>query len=98
MEKWHAVTSEIEFIRAPYYGAPYTAMVTFKVVDGELRGVRLMTKDGHPFTKDDYIEIEGMLHDRGFEAYKMGRYSNGELRILTRRIRDRREKDRRKDK
>ena len=83
MAKWKATVSEIEFIRTSKYGEPYDATVTFKIIDGEVRAVRLLANPAAPFTRHDLKEIEDELRARGYTEYKRGRYVNGELRVTT---------------
>lgn len=77
MNKWIFKTEVVQAIKAPFYGATYTAQLSIKFVNGECHITSLLTKFNDEFTRADFVEIENEILRQGYDQYTLIRFKKG---------------------
>ena len=83
-KNWIFIDKEIKCIKTPTYGCPYTAVVDFRNVNGQMHLEGMLAVDSLTF--EDWMELEAEILRRGFKEYTFMRFKNGVPRLVTRKI------------
>jgi len=72
---------ELKMVRAlkvNEYGQPYSAIANCNISGDSMYVDGLMTKEGHEFTKDDFMTFYRFTEALGLDNFSYHRYHNGE--------------------
>lgn len=78
LTKWIFKPGLIQGIKAPFYGAPYSAQVSLTFVNGECHVTNMLARADGVIDRADIREIEDHILLCGYTQYTEIRYKNGE--------------------
>ncbi len=84
-KEWIFETKRVRGIRTKKYGEPYTAIVYFEIINGELSIESLHSKED--LVVADWLELMGEIERLGFKEYKYVTYPNGVRTETKRKVR-----------
>lgn len=83
IDDWIFEIKAVKALRVPSYGKPYTAIANISINGENAHVDGLMTKEEHPFTRDDFDQIINFCRDLDLGSVNFERYKNQIMRSET---------------